>query len=714
MADSSNITTGLKITAQIPLDIKGNIKDEATLAYLGVSDNLAFTYHERLEINCLAEGSRFVWREVEVGEENTGLVPLDFTYPNGIVTYGVDYSNRTFNFFRVIVSNTLNNVGSGSGVYKDTTSIGGNSQFNLKSLKVSSVGAGDTLPKDIDVSNPDELNIRLKTVKLESTGTGIDVIKDIDVSNPDELNFRFKKLNTNTLSITTDGDSITIDTPPAFAGKDYYVNLNYDGAQGQTGSPSKPFITLPTCVNVILNREHVDALGVLQFVPNPAVNGGVAWNKWEHRGNENIRVIIQSYSETIENLAINRVTYLLDGFDKGAAIQVAPATNMELIINMEELTIGVPKSGGQLPYEINTTLVGNGNFNNFSNIREGYVRAQGFSDGTLNEQPDSNLFVGSPTSLIEFVMGKHPSLAYTTLTGDDDLTPIVREGVTMTGFQSVADPGYGAIECKQKNAQFGESLFLAGDLRVNCFEQHLLYVDNGNVYGEVGQLYNKRSLQHINYDTKQLLERDVTPGNAHKYYVPSKFIYDIYAKNGSSVSYGGRLYSQENTGANQGGVEAAMCVESLLDTKLSNISLSGGGVLAQLFYNHFVKVINHSSFSTYTTGRINLKGLNINCNPFEELVSVVTQAGATYTTVLNVGDFSKVRMYNLFNQGDRRLPLSNMTINTDLYISTVDTLLANTVFTPSLPEYANNAAALAALLPVGALYTTTGSIKIVT
>ena len=79
MADFSNIPTGLKITTQIPLNVKEFCKDEATLAYLGVDDNLAFTYHDQLEVLCLAEKSIYVWREVQVGEENTGLVPLDFT-----------------------------------------------------------------------------------------------------------------------------------------------------------------------------------------------------------------------------------------------------------------------------------------------------------------------------------------------------------------------------------------------------------------------------------------------------------------------------------------------------------------------------------------------------------------------------------------------------------------------------------------------------------
>ena len=98
--DFSNIPTGLKITSQIPLNVKEFCKDEDTLAYLGVDDNLAFTYHDQLEVLCLAEKSIYIWREVQSGEENTGLIPLDFTYPLGLPEiYNISYSGKTYNFF---------------------------------------------------------------------------------------------------------------------------------------------------------------------------------------------------------------------------------------------------------------------------------------------------------------------------------------------------------------------------------------------------------------------------------------------------------------------------------------------------------------------------------------------------------------------------------------------------------------------------------------
>lgn len=102
MADFSNIPTGLKITSQIPLNSKEWVQNEATLAYLGVDNNLAYTYHDQLIVNCLEEKSKYIWREVQPGEENTGLVPLDFTYPLNLPeTYNINYSGKTYNFFEI-------------------------------------------------------------------------------------------------------------------------------------------------------------------------------------------------------------------------------------------------------------------------------------------------------------------------------------------------------------------------------------------------------------------------------------------------------------------------------------------------------------------------------------------------------------------------------------------------------------------------------------
>lgn len=156
--DYSNIPTGLKITSQIPLNVKEFCKDEDTLAYLGVDDNLAFTYHDQLEVLCLAEKSIYIWREVQVGEENTGLIPLDFTYPLGLPdVFGINYSGKKYNFF-LKVPITIVNIGEGLEVYKEYNSA--TDKYEFKTI----TKTGDLINI---TSSSTELNIAVDENALE-------------------------------------------------------------------------------------------------------------------------------------------------------------------------------------------------------------------------------------------------------------------------------------------------------------------------------------------------------------------------------------------------------------------------------------------------------------------------------------------------------------------------------------------------------------------
>jgi hypothetical protein len=108
MANFTNIPTGLKIPAQIPLDTKTYCFEESILADLGIDNNFAYTYYNNLNVYCFKEKTNYVWREVASGEENTGLVPTDFIYPDNIIVFGVDYSLKRYNFFQVTQITTDN------------------------------------------------------------------------------------------------------------------------------------------------------------------------------------------------------------------------------------------------------------------------------------------------------------------------------------------------------------------------------------------------------------------------------------------------------------------------------------------------------------------------------------------------------------------------------------------------------------------------------
>lgn len=103
--DYNNIQLGLNIPSQIPLDIKNWISNEETLSNLGINDNLAFTYVKGMIIYCIEEGSRWEWKPT-LG--SGGLLLTDYTYPSGVTTFGIDYSNQAYNFYQIVNSSQVN------------------------------------------------------------------------------------------------------------------------------------------------------------------------------------------------------------------------------------------------------------------------------------------------------------------------------------------------------------------------------------------------------------------------------------------------------------------------------------------------------------------------------------------------------------------------------------------------------------------------------
>ena len=101
MANFSDIATSLRVTTQLPWDHKRFSVSELELSNLGTSNNLAFTYYDGLKVFCWQQKTEWIWREVKPGEENTGLIASDFTYPNGVVYPNPGYQDKKYNFFKI-------------------------------------------------------------------------------------------------------------------------------------------------------------------------------------------------------------------------------------------------------------------------------------------------------------------------------------------------------------------------------------------------------------------------------------------------------------------------------------------------------------------------------------------------------------------------------------------------------------------------------------
>lgn len=103
--DYTNKALGLRTQTQIPLNVKEYIESEEVLKNLGPGNNLAFVYEKGLIVYCIQEGTRWEWKEVS--DEEVGLLDENFIYPDNIITFGIDYSNKAYNFIKVENSNNL-------------------------------------------------------------------------------------------------------------------------------------------------------------------------------------------------------------------------------------------------------------------------------------------------------------------------------------------------------------------------------------------------------------------------------------------------------------------------------------------------------------------------------------------------------------------------------------------------------------------------------
>ena len=104
------LTTGITTNGQFPVDGKVFFNTIAELADLGASDINAYTYYETMRTTVVETALEYVWREESTPGEAGGIVGSSFTYPADVVSDGIDYSNRTFNFF-VVASGTSEDLG---------------------------------------------------------------------------------------------------------------------------------------------------------------------------------------------------------------------------------------------------------------------------------------------------------------------------------------------------------------------------------------------------------------------------------------------------------------------------------------------------------------------------------------------------------------------------------------------------------------------------
>jgi hypothetical protein len=268
---SADVPKGFNVPKQVRLDSITGIQNEITLKNLGSGNNLAFKYYEGLKIYCKDEKTEYVWREV-IGSE-TGLLDTHFIYPTYSPIDGINYSGKSFNFFKVIVNSesadgsetkltagsniTITGIGTIVNPYTISSNFEISETYINEGNNINITGSGVISDPYIINSNLDNLGIvktignevispgqSLSIINNESTGkvlTTKEYVQSIIPNTPDGSE---TKLNSgNNISITGSG---TILNPYIINAESEetitYVNSGDNTNVTGSGSISDPFI----------------------------------------------------------------------------------------------------------------------------------------------------------------------------------------------------------------------------------------------------------------------------------------------------------------------------------------------------------------------------------------------------------------------------------------------------------------------------------------
>ena len=467
------------------------------------------------------------WEPFSLGLGNSGAISL----------YSGENTNNQYEFFSLV----------SSGLQIDTAV---NGSVRIESKQGTNLGVGSaSVYKQL---NPTTKVHEFKTITSDfmKITDGVDVIK-LD-----------SNITSSSLQVTQNGEhGITIEIPASFEGTDYYVNGYYSGVE--LGTRSKPFSTLKNCLDKILNR------GAFK---DPLVNSNQSYEKWEIRTGPNapkptyqnsyyttlpgggaVRVIIQSYLQAFENLAINNVTYFLEKGGYNSHIVIIPsavndsATGLpfEYLFDTTPMVDNIPRGNrfyntdghpsygilnanpGELDYPINCYLEGSGTitFEEGHPTRKGFFKHKGTNAwdwliandptnpfittaSTYYHQHGSFLYIGSIGGYITFNMSPLPTSAALAQTAphisgtvsitNSDGSTFFREGIAMIGYETISTPDYGLIQVEGRNAMFYQSLFTNGTLVLCANEQHMFFAkDYGSIYSDNGRIYMRRHYQHV-------------------------------------------------------------------------------------------------------------------------------------------------------------------------------------------------------------------------
>ena len=159
--NQSTVQEGFNLGTQAPIDDRlhfSSIVDMQLTSYGNTSE--AYEYYDGMVVYVIDSSEQYMWKESSVGGLTTS-----FTYPSNIISHGVDYSNKTYNF----VSMSVVSPGSNSNDHEATVNIIALTPYTITipaSVGILDVSIYDVLGKD--VSDAFEISITTTQITISS------------------------------------------------------------------------------------------------------------------------------------------------------------------------------------------------------------------------------------------------------------------------------------------------------------------------------------------------------------------------------------------------------------------------------------------------------------------------------------------------------------------------------------------------------------------
>ena len=264
MADFNNITGGLNIPTQIPLDVKTVSLTESALASLGTGNNKAFTYYDGLKVFCLDTRKTYEWREKQI-DDGHGLLFLDFTYPNNTICFGITYSNKIFNFFEIpsVLPSDIKDIVSPNNTVNITetpTQIQLNVDVNITAG--ANVTVTEPTPNNfvIAATNTNTIVVLQDGATTDVVGDGVATPYSVEVLNLQKVitaDYTLTSADNHYTIFVNNGTSDIIVTVPSGLPSAFYCSIVRKGTGEVTITPSSTTINNPIGLRIDLRYDVV-------------------------------------------------------------------------------------------------------------------------------------------------------------------------------------------------------------------------------------------------------------------------------------------------------------------------------------------------------------------------------------------------------------------------------------------------------------------------